>query len=108
MNDIRTPATPFQKCESGNFILRTFLKMFAPYVTCYKTVIIRRPDRSVYHVRTVWYQLSIRKQKFEHDRLFFLNGGKDDALVCGQSGPPGGPLCVQGAHFAYTTHIWDT
>ena len=28
---------------------------------------------------------------------FFLNGGKDDALVCGQSGPPGGPLCVQGA-----------
>ena len=30
---------------------------------------------------------------------FVLNGGRDDALVCGQSVPPGGPLCVQGAHF---------
>ena len=53
MNDIRTPATPFQKCEIGNFILRTFLKIFAPYVTCCNTVIIRRPDRPVYHVRRV-------------------------------------------------------
>ena len=48
MDFIRTPATPFQKCEIGNFILRTFLKIFADYVTCYKTVIIRRPDWSVY------------------------------------------------------------
>ena len=63
MNDIRTPATPLRKCQIGNFNLRTFLKIFAPYVTCYKTVIMRRPDRSVYHVRTVWYLLYIRKKK---------------------------------------------
>lgn len=50
MNDIRTPATPFQKLEIGNFVLRTFLKIFAPYVTCYNTVNIRRPDISLYHV----------------------------------------------------------
>lgn len=50
MNDIRTPATPFQKREVGNFVLRTFLKIFAPYVTCYNTVNIRRPDISLYHV----------------------------------------------------------
>ena len=47
MNDIRTPATPFQKREIGNFVLRTFLKIFAPYVTCYKSVNIRRPDISI-------------------------------------------------------------
>ena len=50
MNDIRTPATPFQKREVGNFVLRTFLKIFAPYVTCYNTVNIRRPDISLCHV----------------------------------------------------------
>ena len=47
MNDIRTPATPFQKRDVGNFALRTFLKIFAPYVTCYNTVNIRRPDITV-------------------------------------------------------------
>ena len=50
MKDIRTSVTPFQKCEIGNFIFRTFLNVFAPYVTCYKTVNIRRQDRSLYHV----------------------------------------------------------
>ena len=28
-------ATPFQKCEFGNLILRTFLKIFAPCKNCY-------------------------------------------------------------------------
>ena len=46
MNDIRTPATPFQKCEIRNFILRTFLKICALYVTCYKTANTRIPDMS--------------------------------------------------------------
>ena len=76
MNDIRTPATPFQKREIGNFILRTFLKIFAPYVTCYKTVIIRRPDTSVYHVRTVWYLLSIRKKEIRIRPSFFFKWRK--------------------------------
>ena len=47
MNDIRTSATPFQKREVGNVVLRTFLKIFAPYVTCYNTINIRRPDISL-------------------------------------------------------------
>ena len=49
MNDIRTTATPFQKCGIVNFILRTFLNIFAPF-PCYKTVNIRRPDMSLYRV----------------------------------------------------------
>ena len=48
MNDIRT-ATPFQKCGIVNFILRTFLKIFAPF-PCYNAVNIRRPDMSLYRV----------------------------------------------------------
>ena len=55
MNDIRTPATPFQKREIVNFILRTFLKIVGPYVICYNTANIRRPDRSLYHVLTLSY-----------------------------------------------------
>ena len=55
MNDIRTTATPFQKYEIGKFILCTFLKIFALYVTCYKTANMRRPDMSLYHVRIVSY-----------------------------------------------------
>ena len=47
------------------------------------------------------------KRNYNTIVCFVLNGGRDDALVCGQSGPPGGPLCVQGAHFAYNTHIWN-
>ena len=43
-------AIKVQKREIGNFVLRTFLKIFAPYVTCYSTVNIRRPDISLYHV----------------------------------------------------------
>ena len=49
MNDIRTTATPFPKCEIGKFILCTFLKIFALSVTCYKTTNMRRPDMSLYH-----------------------------------------------------------
>ena len=37
------------------------------------------------------------KRNYNTIVCFVLNGGRDDALVCGQSGPPGGPLCVQGA-----------
>ena len=53
------------------------------------------------------YGISFPYEKRNYNTIvwFFLNGGKDDALVCGQSGPPGwptlcsrGPLCV---HHAY-------
>ena len=59
MNDIRTTATPFQKCEIIQFILCTFLNIFALYVTCYKTANMRRPDMSLYHVSTVIEQYRI-------------------------------------------------
>ena len=44
-----------KQCEIGKFILCTFLKIFALYVTCYKTANMRRPYMSLYHVRTVSY-----------------------------------------------------